>query len=216
VSHLATTFYEGEAFSDTSCPLVPFSQEDLPAIWAYCSSPEYATDVRAVYQSIVVRPGYLTQVPFDVERWRRTAVLTGPLPEPWSDDPTQWLFEGRPEVSTAPLQVAVGRLVGYRWPEQAESDDLDAFADADGIVCLPSVAGEAPAADRVQRVLAAAFGEAWSPAKAKEFLEKAGSKKANLADWLRDEFFKQHCALFANRPFVWTSQTVSARGSRRW
>ena len=126
-----------------------------------------------------------------------------PAAEPWSDDPTQWLFEGRPEVSTAPLQVAVARLVGYRWPEQAESDDLDAFADADGIVCLPSVAGEAPAADRLQQVLAAAFGEAWSPAKVKELLEQAGSKKKNLADWLRDEFFKQHCALFGNRPFVW-------------
>jgi hypothetical protein len=33
-------------------------------------------------------------------------------------------------------------------------------------------------------------------------LEQAGSKK-NLADWLRDEFFKQHCAVFGNRPFVW-------------
>ena len=63
--------------------------------------------------------------------------------------------------------------------------------------------GSAPAADRVQQVLAAAFGEAWSPAKVKELLEQAGSKKKNLADWLRDEFFKQHCALFGNRPFVW-------------
>ena len=77
------------------------------------------------------------------------------------------------------------------------------FADADGIVCLPAVAGEPPAADRVQQLLAAAFGESWSPAKVKELLEQAGSKKKNLADWLRDEFFKQHCALFGNRPFVW-------------
>ena len=142
-------------------------------------------------------------MPFDVDHWRKVAEEAGPLPEPWSDDPTQWLFEGRPEVSTAPLQVAVARLLGYRWPEQAESDDLDAFADADGIVCLPSVAGEAPAADRLQQLLAAAFGGAWSPAKVKELLEQAGSKKKNLADWLRDEFFKQHCALFGNRPFVW-------------
>ena len=143
------------------------------------------------------------KVPFDVDHWRKVAEEAGPLPEPWSDDPTQWLFEGRPEVSTAPLQVAVARLVGYRWPEQAESDDLDVFADADGIVCLPSVAGEPPAADRVQQLLAAAFGESWSPAKVKELLEQAGSKKKSLADWLRDEFFKQHCALFGNRPFVW-------------
>ena len=31
----------------------------------------------------------------------------------------------------------------------------------------------------------------------------SGSKKKNLDDWLRDDFFKQHCALFENRPFVW-------------
>jgi hypothetical protein len=70
-------------------------------------------------------------------------------------------------------------------------------------VCLPSVAGEAPAADRVQLVLGAAFGERWSPGKVKELLEQAGSKKANLDAWLHDEFFKQHCALFGQRPFVW-------------
>jgi hypothetical protein len=65
------------------------------------------------------------------------------------------------------------------------------------------VAGEARAADRVQQLLAAAFGAAWSPEKARELLLQAGSKKKNLADWLRDEFFKQHCGLFGNRPFVW-------------
>ena len=125
------------------------------------------------------------------------------LPEPSSDDPTQWLFEGRPEMSTAPLHVAVGRLLGYRWPGQAEADDLDGFADDDGIVCLPSVAGEAPGVDRLQKPLAAAFGSRWSAAKAKELLDWSGSGKKNLADWLRDDFFRQHCGLFGNRPFAW-------------
>jgi hypothetical protein len=172
-------------------------------LWAFLSSAKYRSAVREIDASLKVPAATLAKVPFDVEYWRMVANEAGPLPEPWSDDPTQWLFEGRPDVSTAPLQVAVARLVGYRWPEQAESDDLDVFADADGIVCLPSVAGEAPAAERVQRVLAAAFGGSWSPAKATELLEQAGSRKKNLADWLRDEFFKQHCALFGNRPFVW-------------
>ncbi|WP_375503681.1 DNA methyltransferase [uncultured Jatrophihabitans sp.] len=203
VSHLAVTLYDGEPFGDTSCPLIPFSQDHLPAIWAYCSSPQYSQDVRAVNQSIVVRPGYLTQVPFDIDYWQAVADAAGPLPEPSSDDPTQWLFEGRPEVSTAPLQVAVARLVGYRWPEQAEPDDLDALSDLDGIVCLPAVAGEQPAVDRAQELLAAAFGESWSPTRVRRLLAQAGSKKTDLADWLRDEFFKHHCALFANRPFVW-------------
>jgi hypothetical protein len=127
----------------------------------------------------------------------------GPLPVPWSDDPTQWLFEGRPEVATEPLQVAVGRLLGYRWPEQPESDDLDALADEDGVVCLPSVLGERPAAQRLTELLARAFGGTWSPARAAELLAASGSKKTDLESWLRDEFFKAHCHVFKNRPFVW-------------
>jgi len=125
------------------------------------------------------------------------------LPEPWSDDPTQWLFEGRPEVATEPLQVAVGRLLGYVWPEQPESDDLDELADVDGIVCLPSVLGERAAADRLQKLLSRAFGGTWSPARAKQLLEASGSKKRDLEAWLRDDFFKAHCQVFKNRPFVW-------------
>ena len=203
MGRLYTTQYSGDIYDNNVAALIPRRSADLPAIWAFVSSPEFVAAVRMIDQSVQVQVATLPQVPFDGNHWRRVAEEAGPLPEPWSDDPTQWLFEGRPEGSTAPLQVAVGRLVGYRWPEQAEADDLDAFVDADGIVCLPSVAGEAPAVEMVQQVLATAFGEAWSPARVKELLEHAGSKKKNLADWLRDEFFKQHCALFGNRPFVW-------------
>ena len=197
------TLYTGEPWDSNCAPIVPRSREDLSAIWAFCISADFAAEVRKIDRSVKVMNHTLLKVPFDAKRWRQIAEVAGPLPEPRSDDPTQWLFEGRPEVSTAPLQVAVGRLVGCRWPEQAESDDLDAFADADAIVCLPSVAGDAPAAERVQQVLAVAFGNAWSPAKVNKLLKQAGSKKKNLDDWLRDDFFKQHCALFGNRPFVW-------------
>ena len=204
-SSLRATLYQGEIFCTASSPVIPFDDTDVPALWMYLSSDEFARRVRQINHKIIVDPGYLIKVPFDLERWRGLAGRAYPdgLPRPWSDDPTQWLFEGRPEVSTAPLQVAVGRLLGYRWPEQGEADDLDGLADVDGIVCLPSVAGEPPASERLQQVLASAFGEGWSPAKLKELLEQAGSKKRNLAEWLRDEFFKQHCALFGNRPFIW-------------
>ena len=53
--------------------------------------------------------------------------------------------------------------LGFRWPEQAEPDDLDVLTDDDGIVCLPSVLGERSAADRLQKLLARAFGGTWSP-----------------------------------------------------
>lgn len=200
---LPVTLYGGECFDNNTAVVTIKNEELLPALWAFCSSNEFAARVREIDQSLKVTNSALTKVPFDVERWRTVAEEAGSLPETFSDDPTQWLFDGRPEVSTSPLQVAVGRLVGYRWPEQADSDDLDGLADVDGIVCLPSVAGEPPAADRVHQLLAAAFDEAWSPARVKELLEQTGSKKKNLADWLRDDFFKQHCALFGNRPFVW-------------
>jgi hypothetical protein len=203
MSSLPVTLYTGELFDNNTAVILPENEEDLPAIWAFTSSPEFERAVRRIDTSIKVTNATFVKVPFDIDRWRHEAEDAGPLPEPWSDNPTQWLFEGRPEVSTAPLQVAVGRLLGYRWPEQAEFDNLDAFADGDGIVCLPSVAGEAPAADRLQQVLAAAYGDLWLPPKVKELLEEEGSKRRELAGWPRDEFFKEHCALFGNRPFVW-------------
>jgi hypothetical protein len=112
------------------------------------------------------------------------------------------LFRGRPEQSTSPLHVAVARIVGYRWPEQ-EPDELDQAADRDGIVCLPSVAGEAPAAARIERVVATAYGVSWTPAKISGLIRQGASKKPTLHDWVRDDFFKQHCALFEDRPFIW-------------
>jgi hypothetical protein len=200
---LAVSRYDGAMFDHNVAVIVPNDPSDVEAFWAYASSGALEAAVRSFHTKLSIESGTLLATQVDVEHWRRVAEEAGPLPEPSSDDPTQWLFRGRPEESTAPLQVGVGRLLGYRWPEQAESDDLDAFADVDGIACLPSVAGEAPAADRLERLLATAYGEAWSPGKAKELLQRAGSKKKSLADWLADEFFKQHCALFGNRPFVW-------------
>jgi hypothetical protein len=202
---LSATIYHGELFDDGTGVFIPQDETILPAIWSYAASDQFAADVRKLDTSIKVTNATLAKVPFDVERWRRVAAEEYPdgLPQPSSDDPTQWLFEGRPEASRAPLQVAVGRLVGYRWPDQPEFDDLAPLADADGIVCLPSVAGEPPAAERLERVLATGFGGAWTPSKPTELLALAGSKKKNLDDWVRDEFFKQHCGLFANRPFVW-------------
>jgi len=200
---LHATLYTGQVYENVCAVVLPKRPEDLDVIWAFVRSAGFHAAVRRIDKKTGVTCNTLVKVPFDVERWRKVAEEAGALPEPWSDDPTQWLFEGRPEVSTAPLQVAVARLVGYRWPEQPESDDLDVFADADGIVCLPSVAGEAPASERVLQLLAVAYGDSWSPERAKELLDQAGSKKRNVEEWLRDEFFKQHCALFGNRPFVW-------------
>jgi hypothetical protein len=203
MSSLRACLYFGGAFQKSTVVVRPNDPSLVGAIWQYCKSGEHKAAVLAFERRIGIATSAIVDVPFDAQRWTEIASNAGPIAEPSSDDPTQWLFGGQPDTSTHPLHVGVARLLGYRWPEQAESDGLDDFGDADGIVCLPSVTGEPPATDRLQQLLAAAFGSSWSPAKQKELLEAAGSKKRSLADWLRDDFFKQHCALFGNRPFVW-------------
>jgi hypothetical protein len=147
------------------------------------------------------------------------------LPEPESDDPTQWLFHGRPEASEEPMLVAVARLLGYRWPAErdptmrlsararelvARCDELLGHADADGVVAIPPLAREEGAAERVRRLLADAFGDQWDHGKKLDDLlaaeaEALKRKKPfkNLEDYLRNGFYERHAKVFHNRPFVW-------------
>jgi hypothetical protein len=151
-----------------------------------------------------VEASTLAMAHVDIARWRAVAAEQYPegLPEPFSADAAQWLFRGVPAGSEQPLQVAVARLVGFRWPDQ-DPDDLDALADADGIVCLPAVGGEGPAAERIRAVLSTSFGDDWSTSTLDEVLVAAGGNAGDLEGWLRDGFFKDHCRVFQNRPFVW-------------
>ncbi|MCV4802643.1 hypothetical protein OFC41_28910, partial [Escherichia coli] len=73
--------------------------------------------MRRIDQNLKVTNATLVKVPFDLAHWQQVAAEKYPngLPKPHSDNPTQWLFNGHPRGSEAPLQVAVARLVGYRW-----------------------------------------------------------------------------------------------------
>ncbi len=201
---LPCTLYTGEKGDTNVAIIVPNDPTHLPAIWAFCKSPEFNVAVRRIDQKLNVTNATLVKVPFDLERWQKVAEEAGPLPEPYSNDPTQWLFEGNPVGSSAPLQVAVARLLGYRWPQQ-KLDKLDGLADADGIVCLPPMAHEAAAVERLRALTAAAYGAEWSAQVQEQLLagvNYSGPGKG-LEGWLRDGFFEQHCSLFQNRPFIW-------------
>lgn len=201
---LAASFYEGNHYDSNVAPIVPHDPKHLPALWAYCQSKEYVDSVRRIDRSLKVTNLVLTKVPFNLAHWQTVADANGPLPEPHSNDPTQWLFRGDVATADAPhkLQVAMARLLGYRWPDQP-ADKLDAFADKDGIVCLPAIGTEKAAAERLRELLAAAYGEDWSPANQEELLARGDFGGKTLYDWLRDGFFEQHCKLFHNRPFLW-------------
>lgn len=206
---LRPTAYTGEVFENVICVLVPLERKHLDAIWRFCRSDRFADDVRTVNQKLSVDVRYFEKTPFDLKDWIASEGADYPT-EPVSDDPTQWLFHGRPEESTAPLQVAVARLMGYRWPAELDDkmrlsrraralvkrcEELAKFADDDGIVCIPSVRGEEPAAERLLALLATAG------VKSAKVRELAGG--ADLDEWLRNSFFEEHCKLFHDRPFVW-------------
>ena len=202
MSNLKATLYTGEVFTHGAVVIVPHQMEYLAPLWSYCQSSDFYENVRKLDQKVSVARATFDDIPFDLERWKKVAKQMGSLPEPYSNDPAQWLFEGHPVDSTAPLQVAIVRLLGYRWPEQ-KADALDDLADEDGIVCLPSAAGEQPLAERLREMLAAAYGKEWSPALQAELLEDVGATGKRLGEWLRDDFFAQHCKLFHRRPFIW-------------
>ena len=214
MGELKPTLYTGEKFEKMLAVLCPTEPKVVPAIWAYCTSPEFRQSVRDLDNGIVVANATLAKILFDLPYWQKVAVDKYPegLPKPFSSDPTQWLFNGHPKGADQPLHVAVVRLLGYQWPRQTGSsfpdcpamgpDGLESHVDTDGIVCLSSIHREQPAAYRLRQLLASALGTF----EEKQLIQKSGpkgSKATNLEDWLRDEFFEQHCALFHHRPFIW-------------
>nr|MDP9485177.1 BREX-1 system adenine-specific DNA-methyltransferase PglX [Actinomycetota bacterium] len=220
VRSLRSSRFSGTKFDKSCVALIPRNSRVLPALWAFSKTANFTTEIRKLDKKPYVTTSTFLGIPFDLERWQKVAEEKYPdgLPEPYSDDPTQWLFHGHPAQSTAPLQVTVARLLGYRWPAETDEemelpdearawisrcDELAPFTDPDGIVCLPAVAGEQPAAERLRALLAKAYGEEWSPGFLDRLLAGADHGGKDLHTWLRDKFFAQHARLFHNRPFVW-------------
>jgi very-short-patch-repair endonuclease len=118
---LPASRFVGNKFDSNIAVVLPKREEDIPAIWCFCSSAEFNDAVRRIDQKLNVTNATLVKVPFDLEHWTKVAAEKYPsgLPKPYSDDPTQWIFHGHPQPSTDPLQVAVARLLGYTWPAES-------------------------------------------------------------------------------------------------
>ena len=234
---LPSSVFSGHAFDSNVSPIVPRETSLVCALWCFCSSPRFLSAVRRIDQALKVTNTSLVKVPFDRAHWQAVAAERYPngLPKPYSDDPTQWIFHGHPcgsvvwdeaakwtargplRTDATVLQVAVARLLGYRWPAEleemeladearavlTETAELVPFGDDDGVVCIPAVGGERPAAERLRELLAAAYGRDWSPGREQALLVAVGYGGQGLEQWLRDGFFEQHCKLFHQRPFVW-------------
>jgi hypothetical protein len=236
--YLPATLYLGSVFPNSLPVIIPKDPIYLKSVWVFCESHEFADTLRGFNQKLSVDNGYVGKIPFDFMYWTEVAEREYPngLPEPYTDDPTQWIFHGHPcgsvvwdeeekrtvrgplRIEANVLQIAVARLLGYRWPAELDeamelADEqrewatrcgaLLPFADRYGIVCIPPLLGEPSAADRLLNLLVAAYGREWSNDTLSLLLTSAGHAGKTLESWLREKFFAQHCKLFQNRPFVW-------------
>ena len=236
---LLPTYYYGGGYDNNTTVFIPKNDEDLGALWCYCSSPEYNENIRKIDRSLKVTNATLVKVPFDIDHYREIAKNKYPkgLPLPFSNDPTQWIFHGHPcksvvwdelrketalgenRIDSSVLHIAVCRLLGFKWPaeldksmelsnEQREiantvADELGLFTDNDGIVCIPALGKEINAAERLINLLAHAYGESWSNNVKDQLLNCVGFSGHTLEEYLRNGFFKDHCKMFGNRPFIW-------------
>jgi len=218
------TLSQGEIHAQNGVAVVPRDSGDLAAIWCFVRDEGFKAAVRRINTKIIVPSGAIFAVPFDAQRWREVAALEYPdgLPKVSTNDPTQAFFHGHPQPATDPLQVAIARLAGYRWPAETDRaieladeariwisrcDQLAEHTDDDGIVCLPSVRGEVPAHDRLLELLIAAWETvqpgSWKPAVLDKLLADADCAGKGLDVWLREKFFEQHTKRFHHRPFIW-------------
>ena len=138
---LPATLNVGGPWDMNCATMVPSQPSHLAAIWCFCSSSQYHDAVRRIDQNLKVTNATLTKVPFDLDHWMQIARERYPhgLPQPYTDDPTQWMFHGHPcgsviwdeagkrtrhgplRTDATVLQVAAARLVGYRWPTETDA-----------------------------------------------------------------------------------------------
>ena len=142
MNDLPCSIYNGNKFDANSAVLCPEKESDLEALWAFTSSEEFNINIRKIDQKMMVTNATLVKVSFDLERWTGVAKNQYPtgLPQPYTNDPTQWIFHGHPSgsviwekekkwttkidlrIDDTVLQVAVSRLLGYQWPAELDSE----------------------------------------------------------------------------------------------
>lgn len=146
---LPAALYSGEFYDNNVAVLIPKKAALLPAIWAFCSSSDFSESVRAFNQAMAVDTQYLLAAPFLPDEWGQTVQEEYPsgLPEPQTNDPTQWLFHGHPAG-----MVAAG----------SASKSPFGVADTEGADRHPSlICREANPADVLQAAVARLLGYRW-------------------------------------------------------
>lgn len=141
------SIYSGDLFDSNVTAIIPQKELDQKVIWSFCLSEEFKRELGIIEDGIQVNNATVVKVPFDFSHWSTISDEQYPngLPKPYTNDPSQWIFHGHPcgsvvwseekrwtthaplRLDDSVLQVAVARLLGYRWP--AELDPSMELAD---------------------------------------------------------------------------------------
>ena len=211
MGRLVAAPYVGDHFDNNCFVLLPINDQHMAVLRAYCASEEFHKSVREIdSKTNITRGDTFLDVSVDLDEWALEHADQLARLE-FSNEPSELACDGRVEQSSQPLQIAVARLLGFSWPQsfgssctQSQSSDaLQIHSDDDGIVSLIALKGEESSAQRLNTLLADAYGAEWSAAKLANLLTEIGFAGKSLDDWLRNGFFAQHCALFQQRPFIW-------------
>jgi hypothetical protein len=225
---LPCTIYTGELYDSNVAPIVPFEENNLSKFWPFFISTEFELELRKIESKKSITNATFLKVPFsytddaaniplpfsnDITQW----VFHGhPCASVTLDEATKTTTIDEFRQDDTVFQAALARLLGYRWPAELDTEmdlapemreiiakckDFQGLVDDDGIVCIPAIRGEKPAADRLEAILQAAYGDEWSAPVLNNLLKAVKSRDLNL--WLRDKFFEQHSKLFQHRPFIW-------------
>ena len=136
------TLYRGDLYDQSSAVVVPENTVHLPAIWEFMGSKLFKVELNKIDLKRNKTNSTFVKVPFDLNHWAGVAKGKYPngLPQPYTNDPTQWIFHGHPcgsviwnedskwtvhgelRVDDTVLQAAVARLLGYRWPAELDPE----------------------------------------------------------------------------------------------
>lgn len=142
MGQLPVTLTCSEYYDQNGAVIIPKKDVSLTTIWSYLSSSSFQKDVRKYDNKVGVTPATLVKPTLEIELWQKVAGEKYPngLPEPYSNDPTQWIFHGHPcgsvvwseeskklehgplRKDSTVLQVAIARLLGYQWHAETDAE----------------------------------------------------------------------------------------------
>jgi len=142
VGDMRSAPYLGKLFDKSAVVLTPQKEEELLAIYSFCTHPGFSSLVRQLDKKLGVATSVFESLPFDLEHWTKVAEERhlNDLPKPYTNDSAQWIFHGHPCGSVVwdkdkkwtaegalrnddtVLQVAVARLLGYHWPAELDEE----------------------------------------------------------------------------------------------